>query len=231
MFDPRHEPMSLESSMANASKVYRILVVDDHGIVREGLVAMLRAQERIQVVGSAASAHEAILAAQQLRPDIVLMDLLLPDMNGIDATERILELLPLTRVVILSACHTIEHVYRALRAGARGYVIKDAPPDELARAILAVGEGKQFLSPLAARPMIDGAHCYSLPQSPLESLSRRERDVLHQIVAGGTSASIAQRLSLSRKTIDTYRSRLMTKLGVSNRSALIRFAIENEYAV
>jgi DNA-binding NarL/FixJ family response regulator len=217
--------------MANTSPVCRILVVDDHGIVREGLVAMLRLQDRIKVVGTAASGHEAILAAGRLNPDIILMDLVLPDMNGIDATERILELLPRVRVIILSACHTIEHVYRALRAGALGYVVKDAPPEELARAIHAVSDGRQFLSPQVTPSVVDGTHCYSLRQSPLERLSSRERDVLHQIVAGGSSASIAQQLSLSRKTIDTYRSRLMTKLGVSNRSALIRFAIENEYAV
>jgi DNA-binding NarL/FixJ family response regulator len=217
--------------MASTASVCKVLVVDDHGIVREGLVAMLRTQDCIEVLGTAATGHEAILAARRLRPDIVLMDLVLPDMNGIDATERILELLPLTRVIILSARQTIEHVYRALRAGALGYVIKDASPEELARAIHTVADGGQFLSPQVTPSIVDGAHCYSLPQSPMERLSKRERDVLHQIVAGGSSASIAQQLSLSRKTIDTYRGRLMTKLGVSNRSALIRFVIENEYAV
>jgi DNA-binding NarL/FixJ family response regulator len=205
-----------------------ILVVDDHGIVREGLVALLTRQSDIQVLGSAVSGADAIVAAQRLRPSIVIMDLLLPDMSGIDATRRILAFLPLTRVIMLSARHTIEHVYGALRAGALGYVVKDAPADELLQAVRSVREGKRYFSPQVA-PTLGDATCYSSPKSPLERLSMRERDVLHRIVAGASSAAIGQLMSLSPKTIDTYRGRLMTKLGVSNRSELIRFAIENEF--
>jgi DNA-binding NarL/FixJ family response regulator len=204
------------------------LVVDDHGIVREGLIALLERQQGIRVLGSVGSGQEAILAAEQLKPDVIIMDLVLPDMNGIDATERILRFLPRARIIVLSACHTIEHVYRALRAGASGYVVKDALGEELVHAVRSVREGKQFLSRSVARPAAEGAQRYSLPKSPLESLSLREREVLHRIVAGASSAAIAEHLSLSRKTIDTYRGRLMAKLGVGNRSALIRFAIENE---
>jgi DNA-binding NarL/FixJ family response regulator len=211
------------------SQVAGVLVVDDHGIVREGLIALLARQDGIRVLGSAASGQAAVLAAEQLKPDIVIMDLVMPDMSGIDATERILKLLPLTRVIVLSACHTIEHVYRALRAGACAYVVKDALGEELAHAVRAVRHGKQYLSPQVTPPDIDGAQCYSLPKSPLERLSLREREVLHRIVAGASSAAIAQHLSLSRKTVDTYRGRLMAKLGVCNRSALIRFALENEF--
>jgi DNA-binding NarL/FixJ family response regulator len=211
------------------SQVAGVLVVDDHGIVREGLTALLARQDGIRVLGSAASGQAAVLAAEQLKPDIVIMDLVMPDMSGIDATERILKLLPLTRVIVLSACHTIEHVYRALRAGACAYVVKDALGEELAHAVRAVRHGKQYLSPQVTPPDIDGAQCYSLPKSPLERLSLREREVLHRIVAGASSAAIAQHLSLSRKTVDTYRGRLMAKLGVCNRSALIRFALENEF--
>jgi DNA-binding NarL/FixJ family response regulator len=205
-----------------------LLVVDDHGIVREGLVAMLKRETGFAVLGSAACGKQAILSAQRLKPAIIIMDLVLPDMSGIDAMQRILSVLPKTRFIFVSACHTIEHVYRALRAGALGYVIKEAPAEELVVALRAVREGKRFVSPEVTPPTI-GSLCFSLPKSPLERLSRRERDVLHQIVAGGSSADIALRLSLSRKTIDTYRGRLMTKLGVRNRSALIRFVIENEY--
>jgi DNA-binding NarL/FixJ family response regulator len=211
------------------SQVAGVLVVDDHGIVREGLTALLARQDGIRVLGSAASGQAAVLAAEQLKPDIIIMDLVLPDMSGIDATERILKLLPLTRVIVLSACHTIEHVYRALRAGACAYVVKDAVGEDLAHAVRAVRHGKQYLSPQVTPPDIDGAQCYSLPKSPLERLSLREREVLHRIVAGASSAAIAQHLSLSRKTVDTYRGRLMAKLGVCNRSALIRFALENEF--
>jgi DNA-binding NarL/FixJ family response regulator len=204
------------------------LVVDDHGIVREGLIAMLKRQPDIQVLGSANSGAEAIAAAQSLKPAIIIMDLFLPDMSGIDATKRILAFLPLTRVIMLSARHTIEHVYGALRAGAFGYVVKDAPAEELVQAVHSVREGKRYLSPQVA-PTLDDATRYSLPKSPLERLSMRERDVLHRIVAGGTSAAIGQHMSLSPKTIDTYRGRLMAKLGVRNRSELIRFVLENEF--
>jgi two-component system response regulator NreC len=211
------------------SLIAGVLVVDDHGIVREGLIALLAAQDGIRVLGSAASGQEAILAAERLKPDIVIMDLVLPDMNGIDATHRIVRILPLTRVIILSASHNIENVYRALRSGACGYVVKDALGEELMDAVRAVRNGKQFLSPKVAPPAVEGAGCYSMPKSPLERLSLRERDVLHRVVAGASSAVIARNLSLSRKTVDTYRSRLMAKLGVCNRSALIRFAIENDF--
>jgi DNA-binding NarL/FixJ family response regulator len=206
-----------------------VLVVDDHSIVREGLLALLKRQSGIQVLGSAMTGAEAIAAAQRLKPAIVVMDLILPDMNGIDATKHILEVLPLTRVIMLSARHTIEHVYRALQAGALGYVVKDAPAEELVQAVLTVREGRRYLSPQVLSSVNDGATCYSLAKSPLERLSVRERDVLHRIVAGNSSAAIGQQLSLSPKTIDTYRGRLMAKLGVCNRSELIRFVIENEF--
>jgi DNA-binding NarL/FixJ family response regulator len=206
-----------------------VLVVDDHSIVCEGLIAMLKRQSGIQVLGSAISGADAIAAALRLKPTVVIMDLVLPDMSGIDATKQILKCLPLTRVIMLSARHTIEHVYRALRAGALGYVVKDAPAEELVQAVLAVAEGKRHLSAQVSTSISDGATCYSLPKSPLERLSVRERDVLHRIVAGDSSAAIGQQLSLSPKTVDTYRARLMAKLGVCNRSELIRFVIENEF--
>ena len=207
-----------------------VLVVDDHSIVCEGLIAMLKQQGGIQVLGSAISGAEAIVAAQRLKPTIVIMDLVLPDMSGIDATELILKCLPLTRVIMLSARHTIEQVYRALRAGALGYVVKGASAEELVQAVLSVREGKRYLSPQVSSSMNDGATCYSLPRSPLERLSMREREVLQRIVAGGSSAAIGQDLSLSPKTVDTYRGRLMAKLGVCNRSELMRFVIENEFS-
>jgi DNA-binding NarL/FixJ family response regulator len=206
-----------------------VLVVDDHSLVREGLIGMLKRQSGIQGLGAAVSGAEAIVAAQRLKPTIVIMDLVLPDMNGIDATKHILKILPLTRVIMLSARHTIEHVYRALQAGALGYVVKDAPAEELVQAVLAVREGKRYLSPQVSSSVDDGATCYSLPKSPLERLSVRERDVLRRIVAGDSSAAIGQQLSLSPKTIDTHRGRLMAKLGVCNRSDLIRFVIEHEF--
>jgi DNA-binding NarL/FixJ family response regulator len=205
----------------------RIVVVDDHGIVREGLIALLNRQEGMTVIGSASTGKAAIQAAERLKPDIVIMDLMLPDLNGIDATERILSANPATQVIALSASHTTEHVCRALRAGARGYVVKDARGAELVEAVKAVASGKQYFSERAQLPL-DGLRDGRLGRTPIERLSTREREVLHRIVEGSTSVAIAKELSLSRKTVDTYRARLMVKLGVANRTALIRLAIENE---
>jgi DNA-binding NarL/FixJ family response regulator len=213
--------------LTEVSNLIRILVVDDHSIVREGLSAILQKHDTLKVVGAAATGMDALRKAVQLRPHIVIMDLGLPDMNGTEAAARILTQLPLTRVIVLSACRTVEHVYRAMRAGARGYVVKSALCEELKDAIDCVMDDRQFVSPAILPALADGTSVLSNAKSPIESLSLREREVLHQLVDGGTSASIGQQLCLSRKTVDTYRSRMMGKLGVRNRSELIRFAIEN----
>jgi len=205
----------------------RIVIVDDHGIVRDGLTVLLDSQDQMKVVGAAASGRQAVLEATRLRPDVMVMDLTLPELSGIDATERILALFPQIRVVILSSCRSSEHVFRALRAGARGYVVKQAAGAELVRAIRAVFIGERYFSPQITEIVVDGLLSNSMSSSPLERLSGREREVLHLTVAGSSSAEIAQRLSLSRKTVDTYRSRAMEKLGVPDRTALIHFAIEH----
>jgi DNA-binding NarL/FixJ family response regulator len=209
----------------------RILVVDDHGVVREGIAILLERGTGMKIVGSAASGEEAVLAAHRVRPDVVIMDLMLPALNGIDATRRILSSLPRTRIIALSACHTSEHVYRALRAGACGYVLKSAAGAELLSAIKTVTAGEQYISPAITALFVDGVVGTLIPTSPFDRLSVRERDVLRRIVAGATSSDIAQDLSLSRKTVDTYRGRMMVKLGVTNRSELIRCALEYELPV
>jgi DNA-binding NarL/FixJ family response regulator len=214
-------------NISSAAPLRRILVVDDHRIVCEGLTLLLERHPANKVVGTAATGTAAVEAADRMRPDIVTMDLSLPDMNGIDATEHILRKLPLARVIILSASNTSEHVYRAMRAGAFGYVIKDSAATELVEAVARVMAGERYLSPMCAGLDFEGAADAIPAQSPIESLSAREREVLHRVCAGSSSAEIARQLSLSPKTIDTYRGRLMTKLGVGNRTALIRFAIEH----
>jgi two-component system response regulator NreC len=207
----------------------RLLVVDDHGIVREGLAVLLDGNDDVKVVGFAATGEEAVLAARRLRPAMILMDLMLPDLNGIDATRRILGELPHTRIIALSACNKVEQVYRALRSGARGYVLKTALGAELLTAVQTVAAGSQYVSPSIKAMFVDeGSRINSIQESPLDRLSGREHDVLREIVAGSTSVDIARRLCLSRKTIDTYRSRIMVKLGVANRSELIRLALEYE---
>jgi two-component system invasion response regulator UvrY len=209
----------------------RILVVDDHGIVREGLTALLERDHSMRVIGFATTGEEAVIAARRLRPDVIIMDLVLPDLNGIDATQRILRDAPDARILALSACHTADHVYRALRAGAIGYVLKSALSAELLRAVKAVSAGTQYISAAITATFGGGAVRMPIPDSPFETLSTREHEVLRRIVAGSTSAEIALRLSLSRKTVDTYRGRIMVKLGVANRSALIHLASKYDLPV
>jgi DNA-binding NarL/FixJ family response regulator len=194
-------------------------------MVRDGLCILLERYAGIKVAGQAANGRDAVSAARRLRPDLILMDLVLPDLSGIDATARILARQPQTRVIVMSASSTSEHVYRALRAGARGYVVKDAMGADLVDAVRTVLADKRYLSPRIAAYLQGGLLDDSRERSPMERLSTREREVLHRTVAGASSSQIAQHLSLSPKTVDTYRGRLMLKLGVSNRSALIRFAV------
>jgi DNA-binding NarL/FixJ family response regulator len=225
--------MEKDTSMNCALAVLptRILVVDDHSVVRAGLTLLLNRDNGMKIVGCAGTGVEAVLAAHRLRPDVIIMDLVLPALSGIDATRQIISELPRTRIIVLSACHTSEHVYRALRAGARGYVLKTAADSELLNAIKAVTVGEQYVSQAITGLFVDGGAGTSIPESPFDNLSVREHDVLRHIVAGETSAGIAQHLSLSRKTVDTYRSRMMVKLGVSSRAELIRLALEYELPV
>jgi DNA-binding NarL/FixJ family response regulator len=208
----------------------RILVVDDHGIVRDGLSALLNGRSEMRVIGTAADGQAAVRAAARLMPDVVVMDLALPQLSGIDATARILAAEPSIRIVVLSASDTSEHVFRALRAGARGYVLKESASTELVQAVAAVSGGERYLSPRLTGVLIDGLLGDPGRASPLESLSAREREVLHLTVTGASSADIGLRLSLSRKTIDTYRSRVMAKVGVADLAGLIRFAVAHAMA-
>ena len=190
---------------------------------------MLQAEEGIEVVGEAASGRDAVTQATRLRPDVVIMDITMPEPNGIDATGRIRKACPNTRILILSMHDTAEYVHRALEAGASGYLHKDATREELVGAIIRVHRGKQYLSGRAAARMRQGATPQGrLPKrSPMEKLSSREREILQLAAEGKSSARIAQLTGLSRKTVDTYRSRLMAKLGVESFSDLIRFMIEH----
>ncbi len=217
--------MAVNMEREAAQPWIRVVIVDGHGIVRDGLSLLLARQNRMTVVATATKGKDAVAVVVHHRPDDVVMDLVLPELSGIDATLRILEALPRTRIVILSACGTAEHIFRALRAGARAYVLKESAGAELVRAILAVCTGSRYLSSQITGIVIDGLLNNSAACSPLEKLSAREREVLHLTVGGSSSAAIAQRLSLSRKTVDTYRSRIMTKLCVPDLAGLIHFSI------
>ncbi|MET0282804.1 MAG: response regulator transcription factor [Steroidobacteraceae bacterium] len=207
-----------------------ILVVDDHGIVRHGLSSLLDGHEGMRVVGAAGDGEEAVTAAERLHPDVIVMDLALPKLSGVDAALRILASQPAIRIVILSAWDTSEHVFRALRAGARGYVLKESAVAEILQAVTAVCKGDRYLSPRLSSFVLDGMPDFPRKLSPMQSLSCREREVMQLALTGASSSEIGKRLSLSRKTVDTYRCRLMGKLGVPNFAGLMRFAVANAIA-
>ncbi|MET0282802.1 MAG: response regulator transcription factor [Steroidobacteraceae bacterium] len=208
----------------------RVLVVDGHGIVRHGLSALLDGQSDMRVVGTAADGRAAVRAAAELNVHVVVMDLALPKLSGIDATLRILAAQSNVRIVILSAADTADQVMRAISAGARGYILKESAAAEILNAVAAVCKGERYLSPRMADLLIDAMLLGAGRSSPIDSLSPREREVLQLTVTGASSAMIGKQLSLSRKTVDTYRSRLMGKLGVPNLAGLIRFAAANALA-
>jgi DNA-binding NarL/FixJ family response regulator len=207
-----------------------ILVVDDHAIVRDGLIAIIERDSQLRVVGTAASGVEAVSATRRLEPDVVVMDLILPQLSGIDAMERILLRRPQTRMVIVSACHSSEQVFRALRVGASAYILKETAAAELVLALHAVILDRCYLSSRITAMVVEGLLARGVPESLIDRLSGREREVLHLTVAGLGSAEIARQMSLSRATVDTYRSRLMSKLQLSDRTQLIHFAIEHALA-
>jgi len=205
----------------------RVLLADDHAVVRDGLRALLEAQPGIEVVGDVANGREAVRAAQKLRPDIVVMDIAMPDLNGIEATLQIQDTSPSTRILILSMHSSTEHIFRALQAGARGYLLKDSAGTEVGEAVRAVHAGRRYLSQKIAATVIDDYISERHRTSPLDSLSRRERQILQLIVEGNTSAQVGAILFLSPKTVDTYRSRMMHKLGIGDLPNLVKFAIQN----
>lgn len=200
----------------------RVLLADDHALMREGLRALLTAIPDITVVGEAGTGREAVRRAGELKPDVVVMDISMPDLNGTEAARLIREKHPAARIIMLSMHSTSEHVHRAFDAGAAAYVLKESAGTEVISAIRAVLAGSRYLSPVLGDVTRAASHA-----GPLNSLSSRERQVLQLVVEGKSSNEIARIVSLSPKTVETYRSRLMKKLGVADVTALVKFAIEH----
>jgi DNA-binding NarL/FixJ family response regulator len=206
----------------------RVLLADDHPLVCDGLRALLAQQDDVEVVAVVSDGREAIRAAAELQPDVVIMDIAMPGMNGIEAAQRICEEHPATQVIMLSMHDTAEHVYRSLMAGASGYLLKESAGREVVEAVRAVRSGKRYLSQrIAALPALEERLAAREGASPLESLSKREREILQLVVEGQASARIAEILHLSPKTVETYRSRLMQKLGIGDIPALVKFAVQH----
>jgi DNA-binding NarL/FixJ family response regulator len=203
----------------------RILIADDHVVVREGLRAMLGSEIDMEVVGEAATGKEVVERSGELRPDVILMDIQMPDVNGIEATRRILESNPNLGIVVLTMFEDDDSVFSAMRAGARGYVLKGAPPSEILKVVRAVSGGEAYFGPEIARRLMN---FFSAPKPapPLETfpeLTAREVEILDLIAQGHSNAKISARLYLSPKTVGNHISHIFTKLQVADRAhAIIR---------
>jgi DNA-binding NarL/FixJ family response regulator len=195
--------------------VIRIAIADDHAVVRTGLAQLVDTFDGVELVGAATNGEEAVRVARELAPDVVLMDLEMPVLDGIEATRRIKDACPQTAVVVLTSFSDRERILGALEAGAVGYLLKDAEPDELARAIRAAARGEAPLDPKAARALL-GAHRRAA--SAAETLSEREREVLSMVAQGLPNKVIARRLEISEKTVKAHLTSVFRRIGVTDRT-------------
>jgi DNA-binding NarL/FixJ family response regulator len=203
----------------------KVLIVDDHPVVRKGLQTCLARQDRIKVVGEASDGDEALRKARELGPDIVLMDISMPGMNGLAVTEQLRKDVPKVKVLVLSMHNNREYIFRIIQAGAHGYVSKGAAPEELVRAIESVCEGEPFFSPEVARAALTQFVSGAGKKEPFSQLTQREREVLALIADGQSNKEIANQLGIGVRTIETHRERIMRKLGIHTIAGLTRFAI------
>jgi len=203
----------------------KVLLVDDHAIMRDGIRAILSLHDDIDIVGEASEGQEAIEKTRELSPDVVIMDVAMPDMDGIEATRRIRKESPNVKVIMLTQYDNKEYVLSAIKAGAAGYVPKRALGSELVSAVRAVNRGESFLYPSAAAALIDDYRRQASTADPYEQLTPREREILKLIAEGHTSREIAENLFISLKTVTGHRAKIMEKLGLRNRTELFKFAV------
>ena len=202
----------------------RVLIADDHGVVRQGLRTFLELQEEIAVVGEASDGEEAVDAVERLAPDVVLMDLVMPRLDGIEAIRRIRERSPGTRVIVLTSFVEDDKVFPAVRAGAAGYLLKDVEPQELVRAIRAVHDGQALLHPAVAAKLMEEV-ADGEPRRALGVLTPREREILALLARGLANKAIARHCGLSEKTVKTHVSNILAKLGVADRTQAALHAV------
>jgi two-component system response regulator NreC len=208
--------------------VTRILLADDHAVLRAGLRLLLEAQPDLKVVGEAGDGREAMRLAEELKPDLILLDLTMPGLSGMETLPVLRKKLPAARIVILTMHDDVSYLRQALSRGASGYVLKKAADNELISAVRAVLRGEVYVQPSMNKDLLNDLlprESAATPSDPWESLSEREQEVITLVALGHTSAEIAERLSLSAKTVETYRARGMEKLNLRSRAALVQFAI------
>lgn len=208
----------------------RVLLADDHTLVRAGIRALLEALPGIQIVGEFSDGRTALEALLKEKPDVAFLDIAMPALNGIEVAERAAREVPNTRVVMLSMHNTSSHVVRALRAGAAGYLLKDAAADELPVLLRAVSNGETYLSPAIAKHVVDGFLQRNTAEpeaadNPVELLTSRQREILQLVAEGKSTKEVASLLSLSIKTVEAHRSQIMDRLDIHDLPGLVRFAI------
>jgi NarL family two-component system response regulator LiaR len=208
----------------------RVLIADDHAIVRKGLCALLATEPDIQVVGEAENGSDALSQADRRCPDVILMDLVMPGMDGLEATRRITACQPDTRVLVLTSFAGDDKVFPAIKAGALGYLLKDAGPEELVQAIRQVFQGESSLHPSIARKLLRELSDHSGRSSAAGDLTERETEVLQLVAAGHSNRDIAGRLSISEATVRTHVSRILTKLDLCSRTQAALYALREGLA-
>jgi two-component system, NarL family, response regulator NreC len=200
----------------------RIVLADDHAMVRKGFRLILNQEADLEVIAEAGNGPEAVRLAIELRPDLVIMDIAMPEMTGVEATRRIRESCPDCRVLILSMHKDSVYVRESLRAGARGYLLKDSIDEDLLRAVRAVAQGDGFLSPEISSTVLDD---YQQTKDPFDLLTAREREVLQLLADGKVAKEVATALDVSVFTVDAHRGRIMKKLGLKSSTELVKFAM------
>ena len=206
-------------------KRIRILLADDHAVVRQGFKMILGAQPDMEIVGEAGNGREAVELAEQIKPEVIVMDVSMPELNGIEATRRLGESTPHTRVLALSMHKDSVYVREILRAGARGYILKDSVAADLVSAVRSVAAGEGYISPQVSTAVLDDYRRHVT--NPIDLLTSREREVLQMLAEGKTNKEIATVLNLSVYTVDAHRGRIMEKLNLHSINEMVRFAVRN----